>query len=194
MKKAITTAFVGVFFSLTPFVLTGCFGAPSLADAQQAPEEEKTNVQSSYEAEINKPEVETQRIGAEKYGYINIPASWAEHYDPNSSPDAIQYTNGAGAVITLNLLENAIDPKTTIANLVQFHEENGAIEVTTAETTLAGDSVQQLYSFYSEAGIYLVTWIWNGSDGVTHYVCAEGTAMDMMNAVAMIEETYSYKK
>ena len=140
--------------------------------------------EDSYESDS---ETEYQRIGAENYGYIDVPADWVKFNEIGmSDAEMIQYSDiTAQSVITLQYYEG-VDAETAASN-VYVSMEGQCEGLTAAMVELGGYEAYQVYCFYPDSAEFLVCWLFDGDDGYTHYLAIEGTDMSVFD----LSETYS---
>ena len=134
----------------------------------------------------------TKTVGQEPHGYIDIPQSWVDFHDIDPMPGAIQFTNGDGAIITMNVFDSDTDPQVALTNLWGYFESDGAVDLTGATVMLNGETSYQLYGYYPELDSYVVVWMFRGSDDVVRYICAEGPTEYIGETVAIVENTFRY--
>ena len=136
----------------------------------------------------------TKRVGSDAYGYISIPNSWVNFQDLSPMPGAIQYTNGGGAIITMNLFDADLNvkPQDALANLVAYHENQGAVGMEGAMVTLNGETVHQIYGYYPFDNTFIVIWMFEGPEGNVHYISAEAPENTIMETVEIVEATFSF--
>ena len=137
---------------------------------------------------------ETRRVGEEGYGYIDIPASWVVFTDVDGSATVKQWAADPVTIISLDIVPNtdgALDPEQAAQNIAAHLESTGASDLTGARVTVGGFDAAQIYCVYPDEGIFLVIWLFDGGDGIIHYIAAEGTGDTVMEAFTIVEETYS---
>ena len=140
---------------------------------------------------------ETSRVGEEGYGYIDIPANWVVFTDPDGSETVRQWAADPVTIISLDMVPNpdgVLDPDQAAQNIAAHLEESGASDLTGARVTVGGFDAVQVYCVYPDEGIFLVVWLFDGGDGIIHYVAAEGTGETVMDAFTIVENTYSLEK
>lgn len=144
---------------------------------------------------------ERQRVGEVGVGFVEVPASWMKFVDVDGTT-SLQWCDGTPyTIISLDVfdlsglsedqrseltLEDAAD--SVAGTLI----DGGAVEdsLQGAHVTLAGREALQVYCSYPD-GIILVTWVLEADDGSIRYVAAEGTMSTVLDAVEMVEDSYS---
>ena len=136
-----------------------------------------------------------RRVGNDEYGFISIPGSWMEFIDIDPMPGIIGWTDGAGAIIQLNLFdaEMGIDPQVALSNLVAIHEGQGAENMAGATVELNGETVYQIHGYYPGDNIVIVTWMFKGLNGHVYYISVEAPLRTIDATVAIVENTFSFE-
>lgn len=144
---------------------------------------------------------QTQHVGADGIGFVDVPASWVEFKDVDGN-SSIQWCDGTPyTIISLNTFnvdsvpeeERADFDAEDAANSVWANMLNDGCEedsVQGAHVTLAGREALQVYGAYPD-GSFLVCWLLEDDQGVIRYVAAEGTQDTIMDAVDIVEDTYA---
>lgn len=192
-SKVILTSLVLSFLAMT-FMGCNYSALPESPTFQETEATEALEEDNQHTTDQN-PDVNpasTKRVGQDGHGYITIPDYWATFQDLDPMPGVISYTNGGGAIVSLNVLPDTTDPYTAISNIAAHHEDQGAEGVTAANVTLNGEAAYQVYCCYAADDIFVVTWVFKGSDGNIHYVCAEAPSTFILETVAIVEDTYSF--
>jgi hypothetical protein len=173
-------------------LLASCGGTQksSTSQSSQAPKtEQKTTTQDSSS--------DTQRVGEDGVGYVTIPSNWVEYQDVDN-PDATQYCADDKTIVTMQSYaehKGEITAKDAASNLYANMSDDSAVEdVEGAKVTLAGQNAYQVYGYYPDDDCFLVAWVLEDSDGVVHYVSAEGTRDTVTDAVDIVENTYGFTK
>ena len=52
----------------------------------------------------------------------------------------------------------------------------------------------QVYGYYTDDDVMLVIWVFTDSDGILHYISAEGPIDSVMYAVKLVEKTFTLSK
>ena len=135
-----------------------------------------------------------QRFGEKGYGYVSVPESWIEYKDFEPVEGEIKYSDGFDAIITLNILKKCTDPTAALSELANKMEADGATDIDSATDTINGKTAYQVYGYYEDTLKYKVAWMFEASDGRTHYICVEGSGETIMDSVNMVKDSYSAKK
>ena len=137
---------------------------------------------------------ETKKIGLENYGFVEVPDYWINFKDVDLPADTtvIQYANPSGSsIITMNIAKNyEQDAKVSAENSFQ-NMKNDGVDVEGARVKIGGYDAYQVYGYYEDEGIVLVSWHFKDENNTLHYVAAEGKENDIMNVVGYVENTYS---
>ena len=149
------------------------------------------------------PEEETQVVGTEALGYVTIPAWWVSFQDVDGAT-ALQYSNGAGTIISLDTFSDEglteeqkaqITAETAAYSVWYNLEQNGVTDIVGAQVDLNGIDSYQVYGAYvSEdygTASVIVCWIFSDADGGMHYVSAEGPMDAITDAVGYVEDSYT---
>lgn len=147
------------------------------------------------------PAEETQHVGADGVGYVDIPASWVEFKDAEGGDD-LQWCDGTPyTIITLNVIDlgatltpeqrETFTTETAANNILAHVIEEGMDQESArgAHVTLAGRDAVQAYGSYPD-GSTLVFWIVEDDQGNYRYVSAEGTDDTILDTVGIIEASY----
>ncbi len=166
--------------------------------------EETTNTSTTTQTNEDDSDAteQTQRIGAEGIGFLEVPASWME-LSSSQDPDSIQwYDTTNNTIATLDIFdlsalteeERASFTTEDAANYLWDNllaGEYGLEEdnIQGAQTELIGREAMQVYAIYPD-GTHLVAWVLNDDAGVIRFVSVEGPEDAIADAVKMVEDTY----
>ncbi|MBP3893951.1 MAG: hypothetical protein J6D34_07930 [Atopobiaceae bacterium] len=143
---------------------------------------------------------ETQRIGAEGIGFVEVPANWMEFKDVDGN-SSIQWCDGTPyTIISLNTFDTSGVPEDQrasfsaedAANSIWDNMLNDGVSedaIQGARVTLANREALQVYGLYPD-GSFLVCWLVEDDNGVIRYVSAEGPESTIYDAVEMVQNTY----
>lgn len=143
----------------------------------------------------------TQHVGSDEVGYVDLPATWVEFKDVDGN-DSIQWCDGTPyTIITMDLFNMDSVPADQRANYTTEDAANavwdniladGVAEedVQGARVALAGTEAIQVYAYYPD-GTYLVCYLVEDDAGVIHYISVEGPSSTIMEAVQIVEDTYT---
>lgn len=148
-------------------------------------------------------EEDTQVVGDETLGYVTIPDWWASFQDLGGAT-ALQYSNGAGTIISLDTFSDEgltedqkaqITAETAAYSVWYNLEQNGVTDIVGAQVDLNGiDSFQVYGAYVSEdygTSSIIVCWVFSDEDGGLHYVSAEGPVTEIAQAVGYVEDSYT---
>ena len=141
---------------------------------------------------------DTQRIGREDVGYINVPKDWVEFKDPNNTTEFQYASKDAYNIVTLNALtKDKVElgsGETFGAQLIAnrlYDSWNGAKEVKQmkgVKTKFAGEE-GFLIKLLLKDGKYFFQWIFQKGDKV-YTVGLEGTAETMDSMRPLLQDTW----
>ena len=145
---------------------------------------------------------ETQRIGSDDYGYIDIPKNWLKFRDVDGG-DSIQYTDGSGYnIVTMNaytkekakIQEREEFTAQTIANRIYYNWQNNknVNRVWGSKGAVAGNEAYQV-NVIMKSGQYLVSWIFKKDEKV-YLIALEGNRETLIKLPPYIEKTWSLSK
>lgn len=145
---------------------------------------------------------ETQRIGSDDYGYIDIPKNWLKFRDVDGG-DSIQYTDGSGYnIVTMNaytkekakIQEREEFTAQTIANHIYYNWQNNknVNRVWGSKGAVAGNEAYQV-NVIMKSGQYLVSWIFKKDEKV-YLIALEGNRETLIKLPPYIEKTWSLRK
>ncbi len=128
-----------------------------------------------------------KRVGAEKFGYIDVPEDWEEYVPDEDDPDEsmIQYSDPSGTdILTLVYLENTDAQTYSLQLWDRFY---GNIKNLTSDIVdINGTKTYRLSGYSEDTGKVLFCWVQDGSDGYTHCVSIEGLEQETF----MISNTF----
>jgi len=184
MKKALKIVLLsGLALSFFIF-LTGCdISAEDQADGE---------VESVNENIVDENSI--QSYGAEGHGFFSAPGTWSTPEDFQPEAGEMKFTDGAGSYITLDVLEKGTDPKNALSGIAAEMEQGGAVGVASATDSVNGIDAYQVYGHFEQDGIYVVHWMFEGSDGKVHHLKAEGSQSSIMEPVELIRTSFSLSK
>lgn len=164
-------------------------------------EAEIEELEQTDDASSATPITDTKRVGTAEYGFTSVPSNWIDFKDVDGN-DSAQYCDPSGSyIVSLNVFDIESVPEEyredfddyMAANSIWANIENdGAQDVQAASVELAGKPAYQVYGYYPDEGIFLVTWVVTDDAGTIHYVAAEGPGQGLMDIVSLIEQTYSF--
>ena len=145
---------------------------------------------------------ETQRVGSDDYGYIDIPKNWLKFRDVDGG-DSIQYTDGSGYnIVTMNaytkekakIQEREEFTAQTIANHIYYNWQNNknVNRVWGSKGAVAGNEAYQV-NVIMKSGQYLVSWIYKKDEKV-YLIALEGNRETLIKLPPYIEKTWSLRK
>ena len=145
---------------------------------------------------------ETQRVGSDDYGYIDIPKNWLKFRDVDGG-DSIQYTDGSGYnIVTMNaytkekakIQEREEFTAQTIANRIYYNwqNNNNVHRVWGSKGAVAGNEAYQV-NVIMKSGQYLVSWIFKKDEKV-YLIALEGNRETLIKLPPYIEKTWSLRK
>ena len=115
----------------------------------------------------------TLKVGTKEYGYVEIPKTWTRF--ANNSGRTLQYTDGAGWIITLFAVpSDQINAQTWSNTIAEQMHNIGAIDINVEQTQVDKYPGFKVNGFYNNAATYLSAWVMDGDDGFTHYIAIEG--------------------
>ena len=145
---------------------------------------------------------ETQRVGSDDYGYIDIPKNWLKFRDVDGG-DSIQYTDGSGYnIVTMNaytkekakIQEREEFTAQTIANRIYYNWQNNknVNRVWGSKGAVAGNEAYQV-NVIMKSGQYLISWIFKKDEKV-YLIALEGNRETLIKLPPYIEKTWSLSK
>ena len=197
MKKKMIINLIIVSIVACTILFAGCGRGSSDSsdknsqDAIESETEDRTNTEDT-ESKVG----DSQKIGSEDYGYVNVPSDWVKFTDLSFAESGtenpfIAYSNPLGTEI-INMLAVASSEQTAegmASNLYVSFESEGYQGVTGARVNDTGYEGFQVYGISPE-GIVHVVWTFDDNAGKVHYISVEGTAETEMS-VFDIPKTFS---
>lgn len=197
-------------FDLAGFILHNAREeSSSSSDLPEIQEEPSGESEQPFEFDVPEPsespvpDLTVQEIGTQELGYLEVPEDWVRFFDLDGT-SALQYSNPAGtSIITLDTFdlsglteeEKGMVTAEDAAGSVWYNMEGQDVtDITGARVTLNDLEAYQVYgNFISEdfgLDSCIVCWIFEGGDGVLHYVSAEATVEDILDVVSYVEGSY----
>lgn len=176
----------------------------SAKDSQPSQTASATSSETTSSSKDTKKEKtgDTQRVGSDEYGYIDIPQNWIPFKDIDGG-DSIQYTDGTGYnIVTLNAFTKekadlgAGEEWTaeTIANRLYYNwDKNPNVDkIWGAKTTVSDHDTFQVNTIM-KSGQYLISWAFKDEDKV-YLIVFEGEKEVLADIIEDIEHTWSRSK
>ena len=156
-----------------------------------------TNAGASSEAKEVSLE-DTQRIGREDTGYVNVPKDWVEFKDPNSTTEFQYASKDAYNIVTLNVYtKDKYQPSEgetwgakMIANRLygSYQNNSGIAKIQGAKTKVVGMDAF-LVQILTKDGKYFFTWVFEKDDKV-YSTSFEGNKETLQKMFNLIEQTW----
>jgi len=158
---------------------------------------EETDSETETEADSGELEVTytgaTKEIGEEKFGYMQVPEDWLRFYELGvdeaastmyqySSPDQV-------SVVTMSYSED-LDAETLANAYYQGYSQDAVDGLTAATVTLDGKTAYQIYGYFTDVNKIMVTWVFDGEDGLAHSLSIESQDYDIIS----LSGTYTLNK
>lgn len=116
---------------------------------------------------------ETQTIGSDEYGYIDVPKNWVKFLDIDGN-SSIQYTYNSEYIVSLNVVQAMVSSAQEAANNFSYNIKNlsGVSNVKTDTVKLNKYTAYEIS--YVKDGTYLLTYLFEADDNKIHYLTIEG--------------------
>lgn len=141
---------------------------------------------------------DTQRIGREDTGYVNVPKDWVEFKDPNSTTEFQYASKDAYNIVTLNVYtkdkyqpgEGETWGAKMIANRLygSYQNNSGIAKIQGAKTKVVGMDAF-LVQILTKDGKYFFTWVFEKDDKV-YSTSFEGNKETLQKMFDLIEQTW----
>ena len=141
-----------------------------------------------------KPKVKEQRVGDDFYGYLTVTEDWETLIDSSGDTDMVQYTDGEKQVLITCMVYAEINLDDARANLDALFTRMEVSDLKYQTINLDKGAISPVYKisfFHQEVKTNLVIYLFDGSDGLTRYLCVEGTGEMLEQGVNIVETTYS---
>lgn len=127
-----------------------------------------------------------KRVGADKYGYIDVPESWIDYTDTSfTDASLLQFSDKDGiSIITMQYFKDTDAQNCTFT--MGSTLEKSIPELSSAVVEINGTKAYQLYGYAPDVEKIFACWILDGSDGLTHCITVEGVKQDVFS----LPETY----
>lgn len=136
------------------------------------------------------------RIGSAETGYVDVPSDFVPFYDvAGLAPGTIQYSDASMLnIFTLMYFdETTIDPYSFAFHLMEQLSNDSSVDQTSVTGAIAElDDLEayQVYCYYPDDDVFVVTWTFDSPDDeYTHYLSVEFTS-DNFHLFEMMEDTY----
>ena len=137
---------------------------------------------SSSNNKTNTNKTTTKVVGQDKYGYVDVPSDWVNFKDVNGG-HSIQFSKGTTYIVTLDYIDpteyqTEMDAKKLASVFMSNSKEDSNLSGVTGATVTVGKdkkyTAYQVYMYYIQENSYLVTYWFDGDDGLIHYLAIEG--------------------
>lgn len=116
-------------------------------------------------------------IGAKNYGYVKLPSDWTEIYESGGT-HALQYSYRGRYTIKLDYYQSDKDAKTLASEYGSSEKAKGEQKDVTGATVKLGQNEEftayQVYGYYENIDSYKITYWFDGTDKLVHYISLEG--------------------
>ncbi|MCL2150662.1 MAG: hypothetical protein FWH50_00330, partial [Coriobacteriia bacterium] len=138
---------------------------------------------------------ETQRIGSYYFGYITVPVSWIPYKDHNPNDGIYQYWDASRNLIISLILMESTDIEGLADIYISRHEDRVPIEVeyATDQMELDGNPVYHFTCHHLDDSGCCAVYLLHGPSGGTNYIIAEGPTDFILEAINMVEQTFSFE-
>jgi len=181
----ILAAAVFILFILI-LILHGCSDDPS----------DKIDPAAGSDTEAAEDSSDTIHVGGIGYGYLEIPNGWKDFNDSQLTQGGdmyvVQFSDAdSNCVLTLNYTDTPqVDAQTAASSIWAQMEKEGAEAIQGSTVTLADCEAYQVYGYYKDDKIMLVTWSFTDANGLLHFISAEGPLDRIADVVSAVENTY----
>lgn len=147
---------------------------------------------------ITEGDADAATFGDSVNGYADMPSNWISFYEEggiDGTYSSTQYSApDQSAILTMCTYENMDDPEAAAMNVYTFMESEGAQELTAATVYIGGYEAKQVYGYYTDEDLYLVTYMFMAPDvdDLLHYVALEFHP-GMEDLVLSLEGTYRFE-
>lgn len=190
---ALLLALIGIVAVIVVFVIVGVGGKASMDNESDYSYDFDDGTTTSYDDYDNDDEDyydndddntyiadENQRIGNSTVGYIDAPSDFVvfNEVDGLEGLDGVQYSDATGtSIITMQAYED-IDAYDMANNVYNHFASDSAVDessLSSASVTIGGYDAYQVYCYYPDDHMYVVTWCFNVSDvdSYGHYIAIE---------------------
>lgn len=166
------------------------------AQKQEIVDEKETPTEVDTDSENGELEVtytgDTQEIGADGFGFMQVPKDWVSFKELGASGSVPLYQYASPdqiSVVTMSYVEDT-DAKTFADTYYESMSKNKVEGLTGATVTLDGRDAYQVYAYYTDVNKVLVAWIFDGEDGLTHSLAIESQDYDIIS----LSGTYTLNK
>lgn len=196
-----------IFILLFAVLLVSLLASCKTEESAESPlsEKSKTNEESTLKSsgsvftdETDLKDSNTKRVGKEGHGYVSVPVNWVNFTDVDGAGGAIQFSDPTGSlIITLGpAYTTKTSPREIIIELGRSYLNDGAIDIDITDNNIEidGRAAYQMYRYYKDEDIALVTWAFKTKDGDLHIISAEGPLATLAEVVTIVKDTYSINK
>ena len=148
---------------------------------------------------------DTQVIGSDEYGYVNVPKSLVNFQDINGGNDIQSSDTSAYNVVTLNIFRPSqlgiseaeyasIDPKQVANSVYSKQQSSQMFEKISGTKSKIGGYDAYVINTLTNTGKYFITYIFKADDGKIHYTSIEGDKDTVDTMIPLLEKSWSLKK
>ncbi|MBP2622356.1 hypothetical protein [Streptococcus oricebi] len=195
--------FLGLAFLASLIMVSACNHQSPSKETSQTSSSSSSSVNDSS-SDLSQLTKDTQRIGSDDYGYVNIPKDWVTFHDVNGGDD-IQYSDGTDInIISLNTITAE---KAGVKDLSEISAEEMANrfyvgweskkevtkQIAGSRTTIAGNVAYKI-TILTQQGKIMLIWVLGTPDKKIYYISLEGTKAALVHVLPLIEQTWSTSK
>lgn len=153
------------------------------------------NIIESYSDSFNNygANFSLQRVGAEHYGFVDIPDTWVPWVEIGGDGSLVQYADpdstDVQTVLTLNVGDNPDADLEMIATAIYDNIESGGADAGATWVEFAGFEAIEIYGIYPD-GTVLVSWIFQNDDNL-NYISIEADIIAIGYLIELIESTFN---
>ena len=200
MKKIKILTTILVLLLVTTVFLSGCDSSGKESkesnDKPAVTEEESKDEEKNMSATNS---LETQKIGSDEYGYLDVPANWVKFVDQSFDGTGVEnpfigYCNPVTTeIVNMFAVDSSVQTAEDMANrLYTNFEQQGYQELTGAKVNDTGYDCFQVYGI-APVGVIHVVWTFDDGAGKVHYISVEG-GIDSAMEIFEIPKTFSLTK
>ena len=160
--------------------------------------EEYTEETTATTEEAVDDTVDGKTVGDATNGYVTLPGEWVTFIEAEDIAD-VYYTwaqfsrPDQSAILTLCTYDDLDDPEQAATNIYAYMEGEGAQDLTGATVYIGGYEAKQVYGYYQDYDLYLVTYFFLAPDvdNLLHYVAIEFHPGDE-GLVKDLENTFTF--
>ena len=130
-----------------------------------------------------------QRVGAEGFGFVNIPDNWLQY---SGDADVLQFADpDVENFIIMQRFTEAMDIENLIQQAVSFMDEHGGESITGGDADVNGIDARVVFASFPDGDTVMAAYIFEGTRGTLHKIRVEGPFDDIGETANYVLSSFS---